>query len=79
VPPLIRLILVAAAGVTALAQYLQERHRLKIIERLPGRQARDYYERTRERGERLMVGVTAALTLAAVAALVVVTRGGHRP
>ena len=40
------------------------------LEGLPGRQARDYYERTRERGERLMLGVSVALALAAVAALV---------
>jgi hypothetical protein len=69
--PMVRLILVAAAGVTAVAQFLQERHRLKVIERLPGRRARDYYERTRERDERLMLGVSVALALAAGAALVV--------
>jgi hypothetical protein len=69
---MVRLILVAAAGVTAVAQFLQERHRLKVIAQLPGRQARDYYERTRERGERLMLGVTVALALAAAAALVAI-------
>jgi hypothetical protein len=77
--PLFRLILVAAAVVTALAQFLQERHRLKVIERLPGRQARDYYERTRERDERLMIGLTAVLAIASAAALIVVTRAGHTP
>jgi hypothetical protein len=69
---MVRLILVAAAGVTAVAQFLQERHRLKVIEQLQGRQARDYYERTRERDERLMLGVTVALAVAAAAALVAI-------
>ena len=68
---LLRFILVVAAGLAAFGQYLQERHRFKVIERLPGREARDYYERTRERDERLMVGVTVALSLAAVAAGIV--------
>jgi hypothetical protein len=37
---------------------------------LPGRQARDFYERTRERGERFMAGLTVLLVLGAVAALI---------
>ncbi len=74
---LLRFILVAAAGLAAFGQYLQERNRLKVIERLPGREARDYYERTRERDERLMVGVTAALALAAVAAGIVMAIHGR--
>ena len=68
---IVRLILVVAVGLAALGQFLQERRRLKVIERLPGREARDHYEATRERDERLMVGVTVTLALAAVAALVV--------
>jgi len=74
---LLRFILVVAAGLAAFGQYLQERHRLKVIERLPGREARDYYERTRERDERLMVGVTVALAVAAVAAGVVLAVHGR--
>ena len=74
--PIVRILLVLAAGITAVAQFLTERHRLKVIERLPGREARDYYEATRERGERLMVAVTAALALAAMVALVVMLRHG---
>jgi hypothetical protein len=74
--PIVRIIIVLGAFVTAVAQFLTERHRLKVIERLPGREARDYYEATRERDELLMVAVTATLALAAVAALVVTLRRG---
>jgi hypothetical protein len=75
----LRLILVVVAGMTTAAQLWQERQRLKVIERLPGRQARDYYEATRARDERLMVGVTALLALAAVAAVVVLATLGRGP
>jgi hypothetical protein len=73
------LILVVVAGLTTAAQLWQERQRLKVIERLPGRQARDYYEATRARDERLMVGVTALLALAAAAAVVVLATRGRGP
>jgi hypothetical protein len=69
--PILRIVLVLGAVITAVAQFLTERHRLKVIERLPGREARDYYEATRERGERLMMAVAGVATIAAVAALVV--------
>ncbi|HEY2731367.1 MAG TPA: hypothetical protein VGK52_15595 [Polyangia bacterium] len=75
----LRLILVVVAGLTTAAQLWQERQRLKVIERLPGRQARDYYEATRARDERLMVGVTALLALAAAAAVVVLATLGRGP
>jgi ABC-type Fe3+-siderophore transport system permease subunit len=69
---LLRLILVVAVGLTTAAQLYQERRRLKTIERLPGPKARDHYEATRARDERLMVAVTAALVLAAAAATIAV-------
>jgi len=69
--PILRILLIAAAALGAVAQWLQERRRLDVIKGLSGRQARDYYERTRERGERFMIAVTAVLALAAVAALVI--------
>jgi hypothetical protein len=72
---ILRLILVLAAALTTAGQIWQEQRRLKVIERLPGRQARDHYEATRARDERLMVGVTAALVLGAVAAVVAVVLG----
>ncbi|HEX4404297.1 MAG TPA: hypothetical protein VH560_05685 [Polyangia bacterium] len=73
---IVRIILVLGAGITAVAQFLTERHRLKVIQRLPGREARDYYEATRERGERLMIGVTVAIGLAALGALIMILRRG---
>jgi hypothetical protein len=73
---IVRIILVLGAGITAVAQFLTERHRLKVIRGLPGREARDYYETTRERGERLMIAVTATLASAAIGALVVILRRG---
>jgi hypothetical protein len=41
------------------------------MKELPGRKARDYYEATRERGERFMIGVTIVLALAGITSLVV--------
>jgi hypothetical protein len=73
---ILRLILVVVAALVTGAQLWQERRRLETLRRLPGRQARDHYEATRARDERLMVGVTAVLAVAAVAALVV-TFGRH--
>ena len=75
----LRLIIVVVAGLTTAGQLWQERQRLKVIERLPGRQARDHYEATRSRDERLMVAVTVLLALAAVAAVVVIATLGRGP
>lgn len=72
---LLRAILVLAAGAGALGQFLQERHRLKVITSLSGRKARDYYEATRTRDERLMLGFTIALVVAAAAAMFVTFAG----
>lgn len=68
--PVLRLVLVVAACAGALAQFLQERHRLGVIKGLSGRQARDYYEARRERGERFMLVVTAVFVAGAATALV---------
>jgi len=73
------LLLVVVAGLTTAAQLWQERQRLKVIERLPGPQARDYYEATRARDERLMLAVTALLGLGAVAAVAVLVTLGRGP
>jgi hypothetical protein len=64
-----RILLVAAAALAAVAQWLQERKRLETVKQLPGTKARDYYEATRERGERFMIAVTVVLVVAAGAAL----------
>jgi hypothetical protein len=71
------LILVLVTALAAAGQVWQERRRFKVLERLPGREARDHYEATRARDERLMVAVTVALALAAGAALVVVATHGR--
>ena len=65
-----RLVLVLAASAAAVAQWLQERRRLDVIKGMSGRQGRDYYEATRERGERFMLVVTVVFALGAVTALV---------
>ena len=69
--PILRILLIVAASLGAVAQFLQERRRLEVIKGLSGRQARDYYEATRERGERFMIVVTVVLALAGAAALIV--------
>jgi hypothetical protein len=69
--PILRILLIAAAALGAVAQFLQERRRLEVIKGLSGRQARDYYEATRERGERFMIAVTVVLALAGAAALII--------
>jgi hypothetical protein len=68
--PILRILLIVAAALGAVAQFLQERRRLEVIKTLPGRKARDYYEATRERGERFMIGVTIVLALAGATALI---------
>jgi hypothetical protein len=69
--PILRLVLVLAASLGAIAQFVQERHRLNVIKELPGRQARDYYEARRERGERFMIVVTVVFSVGAAVALAV--------
>jgi hypothetical protein len=69
--PILRILLIAAAALASVAGFLQERRRLEVIKGLPGRKARDYYEATRERGERFMIAVTTVLALLGAAALVI--------
>jgi hypothetical protein len=76
---IVRLVLVVIAALVTGAQLWQEQRRLKTLERLPGREARDHYEATRTRDERFMVAVTASLAVAAVAAIVVLATHGHAP
>lgn len=66
----LRLLFAAVAIVLVAGQYLQERRRLQIIRGLPGRQARDYYERLRRRNERGLVATTAVALLAAIGAVI---------
>ncbi len=73
----LRLILVVVAGLTTAGQLWQERRRFKVLERLPGPQARDHYEATRTRDERFMVAVTVVLAVAAAAALITLATMRH--
>jgi len=61
---LIRLLVVAAAGVLAVIGYIQEGRRLEHIRQLSGHQARDFYEAGRARNERVMwlIAVAAVAT-----------------
>jgi hypothetical protein len=68
--PIVRIIIIAVVALTSAGQVFQERRRLDVVRRLPGREARDYYEATRERAERSMTIVTIVLALAAAGALV---------
>ena len=67
---LVRLIVVAIAGVAALAGYIQEGRRLQIIKQMSGDKARDFYEAVRTRDERIMWLVAGLLAAGAVAAVV---------
>jgi hypothetical protein len=67
--PIFRLVLILAASAGAIAQFLQERHRLNVIKGLSGRKAREYYEARRERGEKFMLVVTTTFVLGAATAL----------
>lgn len=73
---LFRLALVIATTLAVVARYLQEQHRLSVVKRLPGPQARAYYERTRERGERLLGVAAVGLGALAVGAVVYTLVGG---
>jgi len=68
--PLFRFALVVVGTLVALGRYLQESRRLGIIKRLPGPQARDYYERTRQNHERFLLVLAVILAAMAVAAVV---------
>jgi hypothetical protein len=65
--PILKIVLIAAALLAVVGQYLQEMRRLVVIKKLPGAQARDYYERTRQRNERLLLAGTVVLAAGAVA------------
>jgi hypothetical protein len=68
--PLFRFALVIVATLVALGRYLQEARRLSIIKRLPGVQARDYYERTRQNNERFLLVLSVILVVMAATAVV---------
>jgi hypothetical protein len=67
---LFRLVLVIATTLAVVGRYLQEQHRLSVIKRLPGAQARAYYERTRLRSERFLTVLTVSLAMLAGASAI---------
>lgn len=69
-----RLLNIGLIILTALATiggYLQEKKRLDTIRALPPGKARDLYDAAQTRRERVMIAVTVALVLGAVAAVMV--------
>jgi hypothetical protein len=67
---MVRLVLLAAAGVMVAGRLYQEWRRLAKIHKLPGAQALAYYQRTRRSADWALVGVTGLLAVSACAALV---------
>ncbi len=67
---IVKIIFVAAALLVVVGQYLQELQRLAVIKRLTGPEGRAYYERTRERNERLLTAVTIGLATIAAGAVI---------
>lgn len=64
---LVKLGAVLVALAIAGAGYLQEWHRLTVVQRLPGPQARAYYEARRRASDRVMLGIAIAFSCLAVA------------
>jgi fatty acid desaturase len=70
---LLRFVLVLAAAAAMAGQFLQERYRLAVVERLPPQKARDEYEQRRRRSDRAMLVVTivfSSLGLVALSSLI---------
>ena len=67
---MVRLVLLAAAGVMLVGRLYQEWRHLAKIQRLPPRQALAYYERSRRANDWALAGVTAVLASCACVALV---------
>jgi hypothetical protein len=66
---LLRLLFVLLAAAAGVGQYLQERYRLSVIEKLPGVEARTRYEAGRKRGERSLLILSIAAGAVGVIAL----------
>ncbi len=66
---LFKIAVIAVVGLAVAGHWWQQARRLKVIRALPGRQARDYFEATRERGERMMTVVAGLFAAGAIAAL----------
>jgi len=68
---LLNVALIILTGLATVAGYLQEKKRLATIRALPAARARDLYDATQRRRERVMIAVTVMLALGAAAAVLV--------
>lgn len=66
---LLRILIILLAGAAVAGQYLQERYMLVVLEKLPGREARDRYEARRRRSERGMLVLSVVCGLLGLGAL----------
>ena len=64
--------IIALAALATLGGYFQEKKRLGTILTLPAAAARELYERTQARRDRVLMLVTAVLVVGAIAAVVLV-------
>lgn len=65
---LVRLLFAAVVVVLMGVGYIQEKNRLARVRALPPAQARDEYERSRQRDDRVLYGVTAIFVVLGVLA-----------
>lgn len=73
---LIRMLLVLLAAAAAGGQFLQERYRLSVIQKLPGIEAQKRYEAQRRRGERSLLLLAIVAGLVGGVAIVDLVTGG---
>lgn len=66
---MVRLVFILIAAAAGIGQYLQERYRMAVLEKLPGAEARVRYEAGRRRGERNLMVITVAASLVGLVAL----------
>jgi hypothetical protein len=64
--------IIALAALASLGGYFQEKKRLGAILALPAAAARELYEKTQTRRDRVLMLVTAVLVVGAIAAVVLV-------
>lgn len=74
---LVRIGMVLLAAAAVVGQYLQERYRLTIIQKLPGPEARRRYEEQRRRGEKGMIALAVVSALVGLLAAADLVLGGR--
>ncbi len=73
---LFRVIMVLIAAAAVVGQFLQERYRLSVIEKLPGAEGRLRYEQQRRKSDRGMLILTVVSAVVGIAAIVDMAVGG---